>query len=95
MQYFRDLLIGSHVTIYTDNRNISFQKRVNTSRINRWFLLLSDFSFGITHINGTCNETVDALSREVETIQHVTQIRESLFSKESLVYEFNISPQTL
>lgn len=63
VQHFKNFLLGSHVTIYTDNRNLTFLKPLPSSRMARWMLLLSEFSFEFKLIRTNENLEAGSLSR--------------------------------
>ncbi|KAG0419613.1 Retrovirus-related Pol polyprotein from transposon, partial [Dictyocoela roeselum] len=44
VQYFRSILITNKVLIYTDNKNLLFEKDL-TNRIQRWKLLLEEYNY--------------------------------------------------
>ena len=66
LENWRHFLKGSSspFTIYSDHRNLLFQKKPEkmTQRLVRWSLFLSEFNFKILYRSGTSNGKPDALS---------------------------------
>jgi hypothetical protein len=58
-------VLGHPITVYSDNKALSFLKRCNltSGRITRWVLQLQEFDLDIVHISGTNNHFADVLSR--------------------------------
>jgi len=67
LENWRHFLKGSShpFTIYSDHRNLLFQKKPEkmTQRLVRWSLFLSEFNFKILYRSGSSNGKPDALSR--------------------------------
>ncbi|KAF9760600.1 Transposon Tf2-6 polyprotein, partial [Nosema granulosis] len=63
LMFFKDIVQGYFIEIYTDNRNCVLENNKFTSRIERWKILLNDFNFEIKSIKGEKNNIADALSR--------------------------------
>lgn len=65
LQRWRNYLLSSKFTLYTDNRALTYLNtcRLLSPRITRWALALQEFSFDIVHIPGRENVAADALSR--------------------------------
>ena len=65
---FRDLLIGSRFTVYTDNNPLSYFQ--TTSKLGavetRWAADLAMFNFDIKYRSGKMNANADALSRKLD-----------------------------
>ncbi|CAG4969802.1 unnamed protein product [Colias eurytheme] len=70
--YFRDLIEGRNLTVYTDHKPLTFALSKLSSnkelpRRARQLLYISEFTSDIQHIQGTENQVADALSR-IESI---------------------------
>jgi len=67
LETWRHFLKGTSTpfTIYSDHRNLLFQKKPQkmTQRLIRWSLFLSEFNFKILYRSGSSNGKPDALSR--------------------------------
>ena len=67
LENWRHFLKGSTTpfTIYSDHRNLLFQKKPEkmTQRLVRWSLFLSEFNFKILYRSGSSNGKPDSLSR--------------------------------
>lgn len=78
VRYFRNLIEGRNIILYTDHKPLvfAFTKLLNnkeTPRRIRQLLYISEFTTDIRHVNGTDNVVADALSR-IETISCPTTI---------------------
>jgi hypothetical protein len=64
LQKFRIYVTGHSVTVYLDNKALSFLKRCNltSSRVTRWVMQLQEYDLKIVHIKGTENFFADILS---------------------------------
>ena len=62
---WRSYLIHREVTIVTDQKSLTwlFSLKTPNEKLQRWFLLLSQFRFKIEHKAGILNRDADALSR--------------------------------
>ncbi|KRH92710.1 putative transposable element, partial [Pseudoloma neurophilia] len=63
MLFFRTIIYGSKITVFTDSRNITFMKDMNSNRIQRWISVIRDFNYTLEHIRGDKNVVADFLSR--------------------------------
>jgi hypothetical protein len=65
LQKFRVYVFGHPITVYSDNKALSFLKQCNltSSRVTRWVMQLQEYDLQIVHIKGTDNFFADALSR--------------------------------
>ncbi|KAF9761225.1 Transposon Tf2-11 polyprotein [Nosema granulosis] len=61
LEYFRGMLFGRFVKIYTDNINCIH--RPKNPRMKRWNLLLKEYNFELISIKGEENSMADTLSR--------------------------------
>jgi hypothetical protein len=59
-------VLGHPITVYSDNKALTFLKRCNltSGRITRWVLQLQECDLNIVHINGANNLFADILSRD-------------------------------
>ena len=61
---FRDYLLGSTFTVFTDNNPLTYLKTAKLGAVElRWAAQLADFEFDIIHRTGKSNANADALSR--------------------------------
>ncbi|CAG9829820.1 unnamed protein product [Diabrotica balteata] len=67
----RFYLLGKEFTIETDHQALTsiLNNKYGNSRIHRWSLILSEYSFEIKYISGKSNIVADALSRLENTSQ--------------------------
>lgn len=63
LRYFKNLIGTSTVKVFTDNRNITTNTSILSSRMQRWKILLSEFNYVINHIKGVDNNIADLVSR--------------------------------
>ena len=63
LEHFRYFLYGAKVIIYTNNKNLIFDKSITKQRVQRWKLLMSEYKYEFRHVLGTLNEAADCLSR--------------------------------
>ena len=65
---FRDYLLGSRFTVYTDNNPLAYVKesKLGAAQI-RWLSKLALFNFDIKYRSGKSNQAADALSRHPTT----------------------------
>ena len=65
---WRHFLIRQHFTIWTDHKNLEilFEGRGNysNSRLDRWTVFLTEFTFTAKYIRGDDNIVADFLSRD-------------------------------
>ncbi|KAG0440449.1 Transposon Tf2-9 polyprotein [Dictyocoela muelleri] len=62
IQYFRSIIINNKVIIYTDNKNLIYEKDLS-NRVQRWKLLLEEYNYELKQIKGADNTMADFLSR--------------------------------
>jgi hypothetical protein len=65
LQKFRIYVIGHPVTVYSDNKALSFLRRCNltSGRVTRWIMQLQEYDLNVVHISGANNFFADTLSR--------------------------------
>ena len=62
LKEFRHILLGQHIVVHTDHKNIVYGNLTN-DRVVRWRLLLEEFGPEYVHVAGKDNVVADALSR--------------------------------
>ena len=62
---FEPYLRDRNFVLRTDHRNLTFIDKEQSARVNRWRLLLQEFSFDIEYLPGLNNVLADRLSRDV------------------------------
>ncbi|XP_033608779.1 nucleoporin nup211-like [Cryptotermes secundus] len=75
LQKFRIYVIGHSITVYSDNKALSFLKRCNltSSRVTRWVMQLQEYELKIVHIKGSDNFFADMLSRNPIGLSQVSR----------------------
>lgn len=61
--YFRNLIYNSEIEIYTDSKNVTFVKEINSSRWQKWKLILEEFNYKIYHVVSAQNLIADFYSK--------------------------------
>lgn len=62
--FFKNLIQGCQIKIFTDSKNITFQRKDEINkRIERWKTLLNEFDYIMEHVSGKINTIPDLLSR--------------------------------
>ena len=81
--HFRALILGAKITVQTNHSNLLSMKEESTQRVQRWFILLSEYNVVIQHIPGKINLIADFLSRFPVTPMNnnKTEERETLSSR--------------
>jgi transposase InsO family protein len=92
---FRLYIYGSEVTLYTDNRALSFLDRctLTSSRITRWVMELQEYNLNIKHISGSQNYLADALSRNPSNLSE-SEIKELSKPRSILVAKIELELDT-
>jgi hypothetical protein len=87
LQKFRIYIFGHQVTVYSDNKALSFLRKCNltSNRVTRWIMQIQEYDIQIVHISGAANFFADALSRNPvgitkEQMQQVGKPKEILFA---------------
>ena len=62
LKEFRNILLGQHIKVYTDHKNLTY-KNFNCERVMRWRLVLEEFGPELIYLPGEVNIVADALSR--------------------------------
>ncbi|KRH94574.1 putative pol polyprotein, partial [Pseudoloma neurophilia] len=80
--HFRKTILCSKITIWTDNRNCTFDCKNPVNRINRWKYQLEEFDYKILHIEGNQNTGADHLSRHeiTNTISEINPFETKILS---------------
>lgn len=63
IQYFRNILLNSKLLIYTDSKNITFIKELQSNRYQKWKLILEEYDYEIKHVATKQNICADYFSR--------------------------------
>ena len=62
LKYFRIIILVHHITVYTDHKNIAYDK-IATYRVLHWYLLSEEYSPSIKYIKVPDNDTAYTLIR--------------------------------
>ena len=49
LKEFCNILLGHHITVYTDHKNLTY-KKFNTERVMRWRIILEEFGPELKYI---------------------------------------------
>jgi hypothetical protein len=65
LQKFRIYVVGHAITVYSDNKALSFLKQCNltSGRVTRWIMQLQEYDLTAVHISSANNFFADTLSR--------------------------------
>jgi hypothetical protein len=65
LQKFRVYVVGHPITVYSDNKALSFLKKcqLTSVRVTRWIIQLQEYDLKVEHISGVNNFFADILSR--------------------------------
>ena len=82
LKEFRNILLGHHITVYTDHKNLT-HTNFNTEHVMRWRLILEEFGPELKYIKGENNVVANSLSRlemsGTAPNRITTQLRKSSF----------------
>ena len=76
LKHLRWYLRGSHFSLYTDNMSLShmYTCEIDKSAISKWFDILSDYSFDITHVPRENNIHADVCSKVSPDAVHLNKV---------------------
>ncbi|KAG0435647.1 Retrovirus-related Pol polyprotein from transposon [Dictyocoela muelleri] len=63
LQHFRTIILNTNIIIFTDHSNLKYLSTSKLQRVQRWKLLIEEFSPTIKFIKGKENVAADYLSR--------------------------------
>ncbi|KRH93020.1 LTR retrotransposon [Pseudoloma neurophilia] len=63
LKYFRNIILCSQITIFTDHSNLQFLTSSKLQRVQRWKILMDEFDVDIRYLQATKKEAADFLSR--------------------------------
>ena len=93
---FREYLLGSKFTIYTDNNPLA---HLETAKLNatemRWVSQLAQFHFDIKYRSGRSNGNADALSRKVDHVGMIAEMSTEEFGAGEIVTPSSLLPHEL
>lgn len=84
LEHFRSIIYGTHITVRTDHKNLLYPPELQSSRSQRWKLLLEEYDVKLVYLRGEENQAADMLSR-------CARIRN--FSDENTQIRINIAPE--
>lgn len=61
--FFKVIIYNAKITIFTDSKNITFNKNFISSRWQRWKIILEEFDYEMKHLPGIQNIGADYFSR--------------------------------
>nr|CAD2195132.1 unnamed protein product [Meloidogyne enterolobii] len=81
ISYFKPVIYGGKLTIYTDHRPLTFlfSKASTNVKLNRWLLALQEIEPCVVYIEGSANKVADALSRAPISWKNVIPHRGRIF----------------
>ncbi|ORD98355.1 POL3 [Hepatospora eriocheir] len=59
LQKFRNIVLLSHVKIFSDSRNLTFTGKLTGPRVQKWKLLMEEYDYNILHVFGINNTKPD------------------------------------
>ena len=60
---FHNIIYGSILEIFTDNKNITFIKNFDNTRMERWKIEMEKYTYTLKHVSAEHNKETDFLSR--------------------------------
>jgi len=57
------MIYGYPIEVYTDHKNLSFDKKMTNARVMQWRLLMEEYAPSIHYLEGKKNVVADSLSR--------------------------------
>lgn len=63
MKHFKNIVFNNYIKIFTDNRNLTFNKELLSSRFQRWKLILEEYNYELCFIENKQNILADFFSR--------------------------------
>ncbi|MGL5707698.1 MAG: RNase H-like domain-containing protein, partial [Aeromonas sp.] len=67
LEHFKKIIFGTSITIYTDHANLLHNTEIQSSRINRWKILIEDYAVTLKYTKGVDNQAADTMSRVLFT----------------------------
>uniref|UniRef100_A0A1I8BFD6 RNA-directed DNA polymerase n=1 Tax=Meloidogyne hapla TaxID=6305 RepID=A0A1I8BFD6_MELHA len=103
--YFKPIIYGGKLIVYTDHRPLTFlfSKASTNVKLNRWLLALQEIEPNVVYLAGSANKVADALSRVPipwaeavpppnEDIPYLMNISTELINRELLIKETQNDP---
>ena len=69
---FRRIIWNNEVTVFTDNKNNTFDRLGTSSRMQKWKIALAEFNLKYTHVKGKDNSGPDFMSRNLILAESAT-----------------------
>jgi hypothetical protein len=79
-EHFEQFIKGSRPLIYSDHKSLEHLTSLNSPKIKRWAMRLSEFNPLVTHISGENNNIADWLSRAVPEDDEDNGITEKMYA---------------
>jgi hypothetical protein len=91
LQRFRIYMYGRKVTLFTDNKALSFLHRciITSNRVVRWMVQLQECGLEIRHIKGVQNHLADFLSRNL-SVMTIEQTRDLTRPDQVMVHHIQV-----
>lgn len=77
-KYFRSMIYGTDLIIKTDNINLLHSPDLETSRAQRWKLLIEEYGIKITYEPVKSNQAADMLSRCAKIVDNKPKLKASV-----------------
>ena len=92
---FRSIIGGNILTIFTDNKNLTFDPAIPNSRAQRWKSILLDANYKLIHVAGIENGGADFLSRNflgaTGNFEYTTLLTELMAAQHANFEELSLS----